>query len=255
MELQALNSSVVTILFGSTPVSDGIAAAREILEQHPDSRELQGRASRILGTLLALQGDDETGRELLEQARTIFTELGHKQALAGLPFSTGPLELRSGNPAAAEAELRAGLETMQTMGERARVSSMAALLAGALLDQGRFDEAGEYIEVARDALSQHDLTGEAAVKMSMARLQAHRGDLHEAVRLAAEAIALMDETDEAFNRPDLLMSQAEVLELAGRLEDAKAVLSKAADVAARKGALVDERRARERLAALTGSVE
>ncbi len=253
MELQALNSSVVTILFDSTPVPDGIAAAREILERHPDSRELQGRAIRILGTLLALQGDEETGRELLEQARTIFTELGHKQALAGLPFSTGPLELRSGNPAAAEAELRAGLELMQKMGERARVSSMAALLAGALLDQGRFDEAEEYIEVARDALSQRDLTGEAAVKMSMARLQAHRGDLHEAVRHAVEAIALMEETEEVFNRPDLLMYQAEVLELAGQLEDAKAALSKAADVAARKGALVDERRARERLAALSDS--
>jgi predicted ATPase/class 3 adenylate cyclase len=251
MELQALSSSVVAILFDSTPISDGIAAAREILERHPSSRDLQGRALRVLGTLLALQGDEETGRQLLEQARTIFTELGHKQALSSLPFSTGPLELRSGNPAAAEAELRAGLKLMQEMGERARVSSMAAILAGALLDQGRFDEAEDYIEVARDALSHHDLTGEAAVKMSTARLLANRGDLHEAVRLAVEAIALMDETEEVFFMPDLLMSQAEVLELAGQVEDAKAALRKAVDVAARKGALVDERRAGERLAALT----
>jgi class 3 adenylate cyclase/tetratricopeptide (TPR) repeat protein len=253
MELQALNSSVVAIVFGSTPIPEGIATAREILEQHPDSRDLQGRALRVLGTLLALQGDEETGRELLEQARTIFSELGHKQALASLPFSTGPLELRFGNPAAAEAELRAGLELMQKMGERARVSSMAALLVDALLDQERFDEAQDYIEVARDALSQHDVTGEAGVKMSTARLLARRGDLHEAVRLAAEAIALMDRTEELLNMPDLLIYQAEVLELAERVDDAKAALSKAADVAARKGALVDERRARERLAALTGT--
>jgi hypothetical protein len=63
----------------------------------------------------------------------------------------------------------------------------------------------------------------------------------------------MDRTEELLNMPDLLIYQAEVLELAERVDDAKAALSKAADVAARKGALVDERRARERLAALTGT--
>jgi hypothetical protein len=44
-----------------------------------------------------------------------------------------------------------------------------------------------------------------------------------------------------------------VLELAGRVEEAKAALSKAADAAARKRAVADEQRARERLAALAGS--
>jgi class 3 adenylate cyclase/tetratricopeptide (TPR) repeat protein len=250
MELQAQDSSVVAVVFGSTPVSEGIAAAREILERYPDSRAIKGRALRVLGTLLALQGDEETGRELLEQARTIFNELGHRQALAGLPFSTGPLELRSGNPAAAEVELRAGLELMQKMGERARMSSMAAILVGALLDQGRLDEAEQYIEVAREALSRHDVTGEAAVKMSTARLLARRGELREAVRLAAEAAALMDETEEFLNMPDLLLWQAEVLELAGQVEGAKVALNKAAEIAERKGAVVDERRAEQRLAAL-----
>jgi hypothetical protein len=43
-----------------------------------------------------------------------------------------------------------------------------------------------------------------------------------------------------------------VLELAGRVEDAKPALHKAADAAVRVGAVHDERRARERLAALAG---
>jgi hypothetical protein len=55
--------------------------------------------------------------------------------------------------------------------------------------------------------------------------------------------------------PALLLWQAEVLELVGRPADAEAALRDAADVAARKGALVDERRAKERLVALTGSKE
>jgi hypothetical protein len=98
-----------------------------------------------------------------------------------------------------------------------------------------------------------DVTGLAQLKISTARVIARRGGLEEAVRLAAEAIALMDGTEELLSMPDLLMWQAEVLELAGRVEDAQGALRKAADAAARKGALVDERRAKERLVALAGS--
>jgi hypothetical protein len=50
-----------------------------------------------------------------------------------------------------------------------------------------------------------------------------------------------------------LLTQREVLELAGRAQDAKAALSKAADTAARKGAVLDEQRAGNRLAAVTDS--
>ena len=63
----------------------------------------------------------------------------------------------------------------------------------------------------------------------------------------------MDGTQELLNMPDFLMWQAEVLELAGRLEDAKAALTKAVDAAARKGSSSTLRRATERLAALEAS--
>jgi class 3 adenylate cyclase/tetratricopeptide (TPR) repeat protein len=254
-EFEALSSVLATVTYGSTPAGEGIAAARKILEDYPDSRQLQAWATRVLGTLLALQGEEDTGRDLLEQARAIFTELGHKEALGVLPFSTGPLELRAGNAAAAERELRTGLELMQGIGERARASTLAAFLAVALVEQGRIDEAEECVGVSRDLLAEHDPSGQAQMKMAAARVLARRGEAEEAVRLAAEAIALMDETEEFLNMPDLLMWQAEVLELAGRVADAQAALRKAADAAARKGALVDERRVKERLAALTGLVD
>jgi class 3 adenylate cyclase/tetratricopeptide (TPR) repeat protein len=253
IERETLGFVFGAILFGSTPVAEGIAETRDILEQHPESRELEGWASRVLGTLLALQGEEDAGRELLDEARTIFTELGHKEALAVLPFSTGPLEIRAGNLAAAEREFRAGLELLQEMGDRARASSIAAALAGTLVDLGRLDEAEEFVEVGREAVPESDVSGHAQIKMSAARVLVRRGELDQAVRLAAESIAAMAETQELIGLPDLFMWQAEVLELAGRAEDAKAALGKAADVAARKGAVVDEQRARERLATLAGS--
>jgi hypothetical protein len=60
----------------------------------------------------------------------------------------------------------------------------------------------------------------------------------------------MDGTQELLNMPDFLMWQAEVLELAGSVEDARAALTKAVDAAARKGSVVGVALATERLAAL-----
>jgi tetratricopeptide (TPR) repeat protein len=253
IERDVLGMVLGTILFGSTPAAEGIAETREIREQHPDSLEIQAWTNRVMGSLIALQGDEDTGRELLDEARAMFTELGHDEALAVHPFSMAPLELRAGNPGAAERELRAGLEILEGTGERARAGHLAAMLAGVLAQQGRLDEADEHLAVARETIQNIDVSGRSQLKISTAHVLARRGELEEAVRLAAEAAALMDGTQELLNMPDFLMWQAEVLELAGRPEDAKAALSKAADAAARKGNVVDERRATERLAALETS--
>jgi hypothetical protein len=95
-----------------------------------------------------------------------------------------------------------------------------------------------------------DASGQAHFNMAKARLLVRRGQTEDAIRLAAEAIAIIEQTEELLTISELLLGQTEVLERAGRVEEAKAALTKAADVAARKGALVDERRARERLTAL-----
>jgi class 3 adenylate cyclase/tetratricopeptide (TPR) repeat protein len=252
MELEAVTSVLASAIYGSTPVEEGIAVARKVLEEHADSRELRGWATRVLGTMLALQGDENTGRELLEEARAIFTELGHREALGVLPFSTSLLELRAGNPAAAERELRAGLELLLNMGERGRTPSLAAFLAGALIEQERLAEAEEYVKLGREVALESDASGQAHLDIVAARLLARRGEMDEAIRLAEESVETLIDTHEFLNLPDVLMWQAEILKLAGRVENAKAALRKAADVAARKGAVVDERQAKERLAALTG---
>ena len=183
----------------------------------------------------------------------MFAELGHNEALAVHPFSTVQLELRAGNPDAAERELRTGLEILEGTGERARAGHLAAMLAGVLAQQGRLDEADEYLAEARETIPAIDVSGNTQLKISTARVLARRGELEEAARLAAEAAALIDGTQELFHMPDLLMWLAEVLELAGREGDAKAALTKAVDAAARKGDVADVARATERLAALETS--
>jgi tetratricopeptide (TPR) repeat protein len=253
IERDVLGMVLATILFGSTPAAEGIAATREIREQHPDSQELQAWTNRVIGALIALQGDEDTGRELMDEARAIFGDLGHNEALAVHSFSMAPLELRAGNPEAAERELRAGLEILEGTGERARTGHLAAMLAGVLAQQGRLDEADEQLAVARETMPEIDVGALAQLKISTARVLARRDELEEAVSLAAEATALIEDTQELLNMPEMLMWQAEVLELAGLPGDAKKALRKAAEAAGRKGAVVDVARATERLAALETS--
>ena len=255
MELEAVIFRLQAVTFGSAPATEGIATAHRVLEEYPDSHELQGWATRALGTLLALQGEEDRGREFLKRARAIFTEMGHDEALGVLPFSTGLLELRAGNPEAAERELRAGFELLRGKGERGRASSLAAYVAAALVELGRIDEAADYVAMSRELLPEADASGEALMTMTRARVLARRGQLEDAARLAREAVEIAEGIQELLTLPDLLLWQAEVLQLAGHAGEAEAALRKAAGAAARKGALVDERRARERLATLTGSLE
>src|SRR6185437_8672873 len=173
--------------------------------------------------------------------------------LATLPFSSGRIELREADPIAAERELRAGVELMLDMGDRSRAASLVPLLADALTDQGRIDEAEHFLDMAREAAPEDDANAEAFRRIAEARVLVRRGADAEAVRLAEEGIAMARRTQELLTLTDLLFYQAEILQMAGRRDAAAAALREAADAAARKGGTVDERRAKERLAALSAA--
>jgi len=250
MELEALTHDLAAIAFGSTPLEEGIRVATDVLANVSDSRELQGWAIRFIGTFLALEDRVPEGRELLEQARGIFTELGNAEALVALAFSMGPLELRAGDAVAAEREFRTALESAQRIGDQAQMTNLASGLADALLDQGRIDDAVEYVDLARSAAVKDDASGQGAWRMAAARLLISRGETGEAVRLAHESTAILEGTQELLTFPDLVLRKAEVLRLAGRTDEATAALQRTIELFERKGALAEVRRTRELLAAM-----
>jgi Flp pilus assembly protein TadD len=84
----------------------------------------------------------------------------------------------------------------------------------------------------------------------LAKVLARRGQHAEAERLARDAVAGADGTGSLVSQGDVRLDLAEVLELAGRRDDATAALREALERYERKGALVPAQRARERLAAL-----
>jgi tetratricopeptide (TPR) repeat protein len=250
MELEALTHSLAALAFGTTPLAQGLAAAHDVFDSVSDSRELQGWALRFIGTFHALDGRVAKGRELLEEARAIFTELGDSEALMALAFSTGPLELRVGDHVAAEREYRHALELSQRLGDHGRMSNLASGLADVLLDVGRADEAAELVEVARSSALKDDASAQGTWRMAAARLSIHRGDTVEAVRLARESITMMESLQELLTLPDLLIRQAEVFRSANLDREARTALERAVDLSRLKGASAELQRAESILAAL-----
>ena len=131
------------------------------------------------------------------------------------------------------------------------MTNLASGLAGALLGQGRVDDAAEFADLARDTAPPEDASGQAWWRMVTAEVLARRGDVDEAVQLAEESTAILEGTDELLTLPDLVLRQGEVLRLAGRTDEANAALKRAVEVSERKGAVVEARRARELLASIS----
>jgi ATP/maltotriose-dependent transcriptional regulator MalT len=157
--------------------------------------------------------------------------------------------LLSGDAAGAEAVLRAGYARLSEMGEKALLASTAAMLAQSTIEQGHLDTASEFTQVAEETAAADDLSAQIAWRSTRARILARRGQTSEAKRLSAEALTLAARTDWLSEHADALLSQAEVLELAGEPAAAADALRGAIALYERKGNTIGAGRARSMLVA------
>ena len=153
---------------------------------------------------------------------------------------------------AAEAELRAGFDTLEAMGEKGLLSTVAGVLAEALYRQGRYSGAEHYTQVSQDNTGPGDIASEVRWRNVRARLFARRGEFDEADRVSLEAVRFMEQTDSLAQHADALVSRAEVLRLAGRADEATTALEEAMRLYERKGVLPQIERTRALLSELTG---
>jgi tetratricopeptide (TPR) repeat protein len=154
------------------------------------------------------------------------------------------VETLAGDHAAAARISRESYAQLEPMGERAYLSSAAALLAHALGDLDELDEAEHFSRVSEEASSPEDVFSQVLWRSGRAKIRARRGELGEAESLAREAVALAEKTDLLNTQGDTLADLAEVLALAGRPDEAAAVLEQAAGVFERKGNLASLARVR-----------
>jgi len=121
----------------------------------------------------------------------------------------------AGDLDAAERELRAGCEALESLGETSTLSTSAALLARTLELQGQLDEAERFTILSEQTASADDLASQTTWRGVRARVLARQGDLEQAERLAREGACVAARTDFLVWRGEALLDLAEVLRLSG----------------------------------------
>jgi tetratricopeptide (TPR) repeat protein len=185
-------------------------------------------------------------------------EMRHEHAERGAHLFLGAwasqeaalLELLAGEPAAAAARAEEGCRFLEEAGERSLLSTGACYLAEALYALDRLDEAEAWAAKGVELAATDDVTTQLLSRRMRAKLRARAGRHEEAETLAREAVAISATTESPVRRGDTYADLAEVLELAGRRDDASAALREALGRYERKEALVPAHHIRERLAAL-----
>jgi tetratricopeptide (TPR) repeat protein len=220
-------------LFGPVPIVEGLAKCEHVVPD-PQERVMLAHKLHWRGGLNALAGRPGGVREL-EQARAIYRDLGLTLRWAGTAIADGIGNLAIGEPDRAEAVLRESLDVLEQLGEKGYLSTIAYLLADALLAQGRYDEAEELTRLSEATTAPDDLASLVGWRRTRALELAERGDLNEAERLVREAVELASRSDSPMQSGEVAFALATVLERMGRADEAAVEARRSADLYTRKG--------------------
>jgi ATP/maltotriose-dependent transcriptional regulator MalT len=229
-------------LFGPLPVDEAIARCHEL---RPRAGELASASASLLrfeAVLRAMRGEIDEARSLHDRGDRIADDVGLRWLVANAAFTRAILELLAGAPVRAERAARAGLDAFEAMHNRSQGSTAAALVALALVEQHRDDEALELADLAAAWAAPDDAASQVLQFAVRARVLAGRGDQAAAEAAARRGVALSLSSDDLTLRGDALEALAIVLERSGRPEEATRALSDALAVHARKGNVVAVRR-------------
>ena len=248
-EAQAIMWRCAAMLLGVTPIGEAIAVCNQILtEAHGPLAETA--VLQVVGPLRMMAGDVAEGRALFDRATELHLDLGMKFMAAIWTTARALGELGAAEFQGAEAFLRGSIATLEEMGERGTLSTQAVFLAHALCALKRSDEAVPYLDMSAEMTEPQDLVNQILIPAGRARVLAAAGDSKAAVRMAREAVELVDRTDATDMRALARTALAEAFRAADRPQDEGATLREALALYELRGLPAHAALARRRLAEL-----
>ena len=171
----ALSFLIRTVLVGPRPVDEALERVAALSLRAPEDRMIEAATAAVRARLEAMRGRFAEARGLYLRAYALFEELGRTVPLAAARSDGAAVERLAGDPAAAERELRAGVEASVEIGERSNRSTLAALLAETLAEQGKLDEAEEFLRLSDETTADEDVHSQIVRRLARARLLLGRG--------------------------------------------------------------------------------
>ncbi len=239
----ALTDSLASALVrGPRPAGEALQTLDRLVSASQDTGVTLARA-----ILLTMLDRTDEARALANAAEERLREFGHagdaNAWLAEIDLLTGDLEQ-------AATHYRALCRHLESNDRRGELSSYAPVLGRILCTFGSYDEADRLAEQGRELGDPDDVVTQGAWRRTKAIVYSAQGQHAEAERLIREAVELAATTDELDWQAELFGDLAEVLEAAGRRDEAIAAWQESLDRYERKQIIPLARRTRERLAAL-----
>jgi DNA-binding SARP family transcriptional activator len=203
---------------GPAPVDEAIRRCEGLRAEAGASPLALASTLNPLALLHAMLGEVPRAEALLAEAGGILRELGGLEA--GVVHLEASVRLLAGQPERAEAALRAGAAALSSMSAGGALATTTALLAQAVLAQGRHEEALALCRETERRTAPDDAITQALRRGVEARIRARAGEHAEAEALAREAVALVAPTDLLSHRGDAMLDLAEVLRRGGRPAEA-----------------------------------
>jgi len=235
---------------GPTPRTEMARFADETRRSGRRSPRREARAMSMMALVEAFEGRFAEARLLLAKSRTLVETSSLYVTAAEAALLSFEIEMLGGDLIAAERQARQMYETLESVAANSQLSTAACTLGLALCEQGRFEEAQHYAEIGEKLGAKGDMETQVFRRRILARVNAEHGRRDEALRLAHEAVALVEPTDALNDRGDALIDLAEVLQVTGRPNDAFEPLQRALTLFERKGNMVSAGKVRARLASL-----
>jgi len=216
-------------------VAEAIAQCEGLIAGDMGDRQVQNLIVCKIAQLHLMSGDHETGSQNARSARTVLRDLGQGVRSASSSLDLAMLELLAGDPAAAERELREDREMLEAMGETYFLSTMVVVLARAVRDQGRDEEALELTRTAEQTAAPDDVDAQVLWRCVRAPILARIGKIEGAEMLAQAALDLARQTEVPGFQATALSELGAVLRIAGRHHEARRALAEAVEIYLRKG--------------------
>ena len=243
-QVQARSTLVQSLVDGPTPVPDALAACLDLQQRAPEDRWTQALVCDQLARLHAMCGDFAAARQEYARTDALFAALGARISRALVTDCAGEVELLAGRPDVAEQMLRPGYDVLVALDSRNFLSTVAARLAEAAADQGRFAEADELSRVSEDATADDDILSNIMWRCVRARCRVD-SDPEQALSLVEAAVELARSVESPSFLATALLEQARIRHLIGDHERAEGAAAEAAAVFAAKGCTVGVDRAEQ----------
>jgi len=230
----------VPLTMGPKPASEALAKLDSLIGDSPHPGDLQLRA-----VLLAMLGH-------LDEAWAIAVPANEQARELGIDTGTtwfAEIALIGGDQEAAAGYLATSCVEMERTGTTAQLSTYVAQLARVVCGLGRPDEAERLAERGRVLGDPEDVWTQAVWRQAQALVHSARGQHTEAIGLAEEALGWWSQADSPIRHGEAYCDLAQVLEAAGRRDEAIEAWKQALDRYEQKEIIPLASRIRERIAA------